>query len=645
MTENSGVSGRVAPPVLTARAGVSPDDVDVASRYWRWGSYGLGETTRWVETVSGIGPNARMIALASATAVVPGLGCVRCGGPLTLSSRAAFDRVYRLGRTTQEGCVDCDADLRFELDWFNDPTRRAEEQAAREVARVRADTQNRCEASRRAWEAARRDCVVRKYADVEMPDAIPEAGVREEAVALAMLRYAPEAGVVAPLSKWSMRLSAATDEQPELIASAVRAGLLAIHADSSVDAFVWEPASFEEALRAAEGVYEDVSPAELTELYRPTQATHHSPHGSHPQSAAAALDAHLTKRLEPTGMTASRREELTTLLVEVIADEVLRYFDQQLPIRNLPAVPENHRTRLRDAARRAAAVRPMADLVMLAWRAVQKGAVAAQTHRRAPIANMTVHAVNQLESDMQKAAADPVHHIKPAFWKLELAALTRTLFLTVLDQDPYTTSVAALVAALPPPVVLPTQRDGDEDHDDDGECELDGNRAFAWLSANPDAWDGQDFRDLLECHVEMHAEPEGCDCGMTGHAILAAEGRALLALFDDLFPVIGGKHAALAVVAAASRVMDDYVVEDCTMGVIPGPGTYYGHVLHFEKPKPTPIDLPPWCGECDGDSVPGYIGARWRTAGDNRFYKCPKCHPYAHLWGGKPIERVVNPPT
>ncbi|MYS79158.1 hypothetical protein [Embleya scabrispora] len=108
-----------------------------------------------------------------------------------------------------------------------------------------------------------------KYADGEAPDAIAEAGVREEAVALAMLRYAPEAGVLDPLPKWSMPLSAAADEQPDLIASSVRAGLLAIHCDSGVDAFVWEPTSFEQALRAAEGVYEDVRPAELTGMYLP----------------------------------------------------------------------------------------------------------------------------------------------------------------------------------------------------------------------------------------------------------------------------------------------------------------------------------------------------------------------------------------
>ncbi|MYV97882.1 hypothetical protein [Streptomyces sp. SID3343] len=110
MTDDSGGAGRMAPPVLTARANASAEDVDVASRYWQWVSYGLGETTRWVESVSGIAPDARMIALTSVAAVVPGPACVRCGGPLTLSSRAAFDRVYRTGLTAQEGCVDCDAD-------------------------------------------------------------------------------------------------------------------------------------------------------------------------------------------------------------------------------------------------------------------------------------------------------------------------------------------------------------------------------------------------------------------------------------------------------------------------------------------------------------------------------------------------------
>jgi len=126
--------------------------------------------------------------------------------------------VYRAGHAAQEGRVDCDTDLRIELDRFDDPTRRAKEQTGREVARGRAYTRARHEASRRAWEAGRGERVVRKYADAQAPDAIPEAGVREEAVALAMLRYAPEAGVLAPLSKWSMPLSAPrTRTGPELV--------------------------------------------------------------------------------------------------------------------------------------------------------------------------------------------------------------------------------------------------------------------------------------------------------------------------------------------------------------------------------------------------------------------------------------------
>ncbi|MFF7251381.1 hypothetical protein ACFZBU_46900 [Embleya sp. NPDC008237] len=640
MNEGSGGSGRMTPPVVTARAESSAREVDIASRYWTWVSYGLGETTRWAETVSGIAPDARMIALTSAEAVVPGHACARCGGPLTLSSRAAFEWVYRHGRRGSESCVDCDTDARIELDRFNDPVRQARQEASREAAQARADTRARCDAARRAWESARRDLLARKYADAAVPEAIPEAGVREETVALALLRYAPDAGLIAPLSTWPVPLSAAADEQADLIASTVHAGLPAIHATSSVHAFVWEPASFDKALLAAEGVYEDVQPAELTGSYYTDRATHYSPHGPHPLSASTALDAHLTKRLDPTGMTTARRQELITLVVEVIADEVLRYFAEQLTRRNLPPVPENHRVRLRDAARRGASVRPMADLVMLAWRAVQKGAVAARTHPRAPKPNMTVHAVNQLESDVQKATADPKHHVKPASWHLELAPLTRTLLPAVLDVDPYTVRVPDLVASLPPPIVLPTQRDGDAD-DEEGKCELDGDRAFTRLSTNMDAWDGEDFRELLERHVEMHAEAVECDCGTSGHALLAGFGRDLLALFDDLSPV-GGKSAGLAVAAAARRLpIDDVVVvvEDCTMGVIPGASLYFGDVLHFAKPEPPPVEIPPWCGKCDGDSSPGNIGARRRSAADGGFYKCPECHPYAHMWGGEPIER------
>lgn len=91
---------------------------------------------------------------------------------------------------------------------------------------------------------------------------------------MALLRYAPDAGLIAPLSTWAVSPSAAAEEQV-LIASSMHACLPGIHATSSADAFVWEPASFDKALPAAEGVYEEVQPAELTGSYYPAGATHY----------------------------------------------------------------------------------------------------------------------------------------------------------------------------------------------------------------------------------------------------------------------------------------------------------------------------------------------------------------------------------
>lgn len=59
---------------------------------------------------------------------------------------------------------------------------------------------------------------------------------------------------------------------------------------------------------------------------------------------------------------------------------------------------------------------------------------------------------------------------------------------------------------------------------------------------------------------------------------------------------VGGKSAGLAVAAAARRLPVDDVVEDCTMGVIPGASLYYGHVPHFDKPEPSPVEIPPGTG-------------------------------------------------
>ncbi|MFE3206163.1 hypothetical protein [Embleya sp. NPDC059237] len=302
----SAVEAAIDEPVLTPIVGASAENIEVACRYWQWNAYGHGESTLWSEAVNSIATDARSIALTSATLTVPGMACARCDGPLVLSSRAAFDRVYRLANGAEESCAGCDESTQVQLARFAEPKRQA-----RRIEATRAAAVREIEAGfRQAWESARSARISDAYRVELTEDDIPEVDVRTEAVALAMLRYAPGSEVIAPLCEWSTPLSASGDGQSEAVASTVRGGLLRIHPQTSLDTFVWEPTSFDQGLREAEGLHHAVKPPELLNRYRAASATHYSPYGAGLGAAAARLDAHLVARLEPAGMIAPRQGEL-----------------------------------------------------------------------------------------------------------------------------------------------------------------------------------------------------------------------------------------------------------------------------------------------------------------------------------------------
>jgi hypothetical protein len=158
-------------------------------------------------------------------------------------------------------------------------------------------------------------------------------------------------------------------------------------------------------------------------------------------------------------MSAARQAELLDLLVRIIAEETVRYFDFLIDLHNLPPVPDNHRPRLVVAAQRAAAHRPLSETYYLVWQAAKAAAAAAQEKPRVPKANMTTHAVNQFERRAQRAVANLDWELFR--WhedtRLPLSALTRVVLLGLLHADPMETSRSSAAALLPIPRTDPME--------------------------------------------------------------------------------------------------------------------------------------------------------------------------------------------
>lgn len=249
----------------------------------------------------------------------------------------------------------------------------------------------------------------------------------------------------------------------DLAADCYHARLLALHPDSSLSTFIWEP-SFEEAVAAAADDVSELPKPKWSSFY-PARASWYVRFGTSPGKAAEFLDQHLMDLLSPEGLDPNRMDELLDVVVEVIASETLRYFAFQLELHNLPEVPENHAPRLVEAAKRLAGERSLGEAYNVAWNAARTAAATAQATPRAPKINMTSHAVNVFETKAQHFAADPAASLKPyrEDGRVPLSALTRTLFITVLNGDMLGTSRSDAAAILAEGVAADPLDDVDHD--------------------------------------------------------------------------------------------------------------------------------------------------------------------------------------
>ncbi|WP_019853999.1 hypothetical protein [Actinopolyspora mortivallis] len=445
-------------PVVTAREGVSTTLIDIGWEYWALNGFDEHCRPQWKVPVKKIDTKgygaANVIAAAAVRAEIPGVTCSGCGNTLQLASRTSLVSVLAGDGIT---CVDCDAQLQHRISQLINPDERKE---AKRQERLRQQQHKQdYEQARQAWSRQQRELVETTYATRFHPEAaLPTAGVVTELVTLTMLRFAPSISPIPPVRTWviDFPFHPTEDQTSSLLNDARGAGMITPAPSTRTDAFVWQ-STFSQAYDAVGGDLDRLESPQFGDRYIPTLISWHVPYGADADDAVNRLDDHLAQRLDPAGMTESRQHELIRTAETLLAEEVRRYFHDQLKFRNLPEVSENHLSRLDEVITRALRVRPPGGVYCLAWAAVKTAAASAHSHLRAPKTNMTTYAVNKFEEDVQRASDDPSYFTRvfdsPA--KCPLSAMTRTVFYALLELDPMTAQAGTLADHLPAPIAEP----------------------------------------------------------------------------------------------------------------------------------------------------------------------------------------------
>ncbi|WP_030895455.1 hypothetical protein [Streptomyces sp. NRRL F-5053] len=542
-------------PTVVPNDKADPELVTIGERYWALAGFAEDYGTPvWCEKVKDIdtvgwGGQVHAVAAAGVRAVVAGRKCRKCAAPLSLTSRTAFQQVCD---GNAPACVECTPSLLDAVRVVLDPARKAK----RDAARAKRQAQQARDEAHTRWLQLQQEAVAKKYAAVFPSEnsTPPIAGVREQIAALALLRYAPSTSPIDRISAWPDPLHPDNSKISATLGALVRAGLVRIDPSSPVSAFVWEPESFDDALRAAEGDLDALPEPQLTDSFYPLAARYYAPFGTSPGRAAEELDAHLTAALDPAGMTIGRQNDLLAVTRELIADEALRYLTNRLEDLHLPAVPKNHSARLSEAVYKLAELRPLGEIYSLVWRATRAAAEAAQKNPRAPRAHMSTHAVNLLESHAQRAISEPDWEIKP-FGEIQgrgPAAMTRTLFYNILGSAPTETSRPQILATLPAPIPVsaPDAVPKEPSPPDDSEDEL--ALTINWLYTCPDSWNPEDVHRALSTVQELQRKSPNWE--FEGK-VLARGAARLQRLYERLAPILGSGDAALAVFAATEMLI------------------------------------------------------------------------------------------
>ncbi|KUJ66028.1 hypothetical protein ACZ90_40895 [Streptomyces albus subsp. albus] len=535
-------------PSIVPVDGADPELVAIGERYWAFAGFHpeLGtpvwcEKTADIDTLGWGGP-LYVIAAGGVRAVVDHT-CPACRQQLSLTSRTALADLVKGERPA---CVACTESLVTAVQTLNDPKRKAK----REAARARAAEQQALETALTAWKSAQREAMEERYRLV-FSETVPTASVREMVAALALLRYAPSTTPISRVGAWLDPLHPRQSETVQLLGALVRGHLLRIHPTTSVTAMEWEPASFHDALAAANAdpACVHINP-QLTSNFFPLDSCFYAPFATSVGTGAQHLDAVLIERLAPESLTAGQHDDLLSLAQELTAEEALRYFTSRLVDLNLPAVTDNHVERLREAAYKVARHRPLGEIYNLVWRSTRSAAESAQKNPRAPRLHMSTHAVNQFETHALRAVTESTWPIK-GFSEVigcGLSAMTRTLFYTMLDLQPLETSFRDIEQGLPQPAPGPhpsiaeagIQPEADAPDSDDELASL-----IRWLHIYPGSWDPE---TVFQCLEDLEQTAAGMEYDVEQRVARRAVAH-LKRLHERLAVVLDPRQAALTVIA------------------------------------------------------------------------------------------------
>ncbi|RLK61930.1 hypothetical protein [Actinokineospora cianjurensis] len=440
-------------------AGVEAELVEIGYQYWSFSGVDQYGQPTWELSVKSIDTRGRgqanVIAIAAISVVVSGAQCPECEGPLRLRSRSGLSSVLS-GELVS--CVNCDPKLTQRaaalLSPESDESRRLRQERQEEKERARL-LQERYQVGSDMWRQHQRQVIEADFGQNQRKGELSTGEVDAELATLTLLRYAAQFDPMPPLGRWHHNFPFHADVATvgPMINNARNAGLLLPDSSTSPNAFVWNPATYDQAWANSGGDLEKLELPMRTTQYYPTETVFRIPFGPSPDKGREMLDAHLCERLTPANMTAQRQEDLLCMIHCVLAAEALRWFTHELKRHNLPAVPENHAPRLIEAVEQLVAEYSLGYAYFVGWKSVKTAAAAAQATPRAPIVNMTTHGVNVFEREVQQALDNPVSTPREfdESQYLPLCALTKTLFYTVLRRNPMQTSLAVARAAMPMP--------------------------------------------------------------------------------------------------------------------------------------------------------------------------------------------------
>ena len=368
------------------------DLVGIARQYWDLrGLDEAGVNPLWRTRVREIDTNDKggrhhLLAAAASRAVAKGYFCASCEEELSLPNRTALNQI--LSGDDSVVCVDCHPTLMEEAEQYRNPDTWVARQAER-----RREKQSINEAYAEAeefWIRSHREVLQRTYALLCQPeDQLPQLSVRQELAALAVVRNAAKGGIISLKEHLTLPPLSPDNRDVETLAELRAHEVLCIHPPTPMESMCWRIGSFSEAVAHDEGDLGSLPAPELTGSYFPYRTRFYVSYGRDLQGAVSLADTELLRRLTHALNDYERFAALERLLAEVIAEEGVRYFDHKLMEHHLPAVPEERRPRLREAAERVAQVRCLGQLYFAAWAATRDAAAAARRHPRSPLASMT----------------------------------------------------------------------------------------------------------------------------------------------------------------------------------------------------------------------------------------------------------------